>query len=46
MLAERGHKVAAMIELDVPEEELMNRLILRGKQSGRNDDNEETIRSA
>ena len=44
MLAERGHKVAAMIELDVPEEELMNRLILRGKQSGRSDDNEETIK--
>ena len=44
MLAERGHKVAAMIELDVPEEELMKRLILRGKQSGRSDDNEETIK--
>ena len=26
MLAERGHKVAAMIELDVPEEELQPRL--------------------
>ena len=26
MLAERGHKVAAMIELDVPEDELMKRL--------------------
>ena len=44
MLAKRGHKVAAMIELDVPEEELMKRLILRGQQSGRSDDNEETIR--
>lgn len=44
MLAERGHKVAAMIELDVPEEELTKRLILRGKQSGRSDDNEETIK--
>ena len=44
MLADRGHKVAAMIELDVPEEELMKRLILRGKQSGRSDDNEETIK--
>ena len=40
MLAERGHKVAAMIELDVPEEELMKRLVLRGQQSGRTDDNE------
>lgn len=44
MLAERGHKVAAMIELEVPEEELMKRLLLRGQQSGRSDDNEETIR--
>ncbi len=44
MLAKRGHKIAAMIELDVPEEELMTRLINRGKESGRSDDNEETIR--
>ena len=44
MLAERGHKVAAMMELDVPEDELMKRLILRGQQSGRSDDNEETIK--
>src|SRR5574344_2067569 len=44
MLNARGHKIAAMIELDVPEEELMKRLILRGKQSGRADDNEETIK--
>ena len=29
MLADRGHKVAAMIELDVPEDELMTRLIKR-----------------
>ena len=44
MLSERGHKVAAMIELFVPEEELMKRLLLRGKESGRSDDNEETIK--
>lgn len=44
MLAKRGHKIAAMIELDVPEDELMTRLINRGKESGRSDDNEETIR--
>ena len=44
MLNERGDKVAAMIELDVPEDELMQRLILRGQQSGRADDNEETIK--
>ena len=44
MLAKRGHKVAAMIELDVPEDELMTRLLKRGLESGRSDDNEETIR--
>jgi adenylate kinase len=44
MLSERGDKVAAMIELDVPENELMKRLVLRGKESGRADDNEETIK--
>lgn len=43
MLAERGHNVAAMIELDVPEDKLVERLIKRGKESGRTDDNEETI---
>lgn len=43
MLAERGHNVAAMIELDVPEDKLMERLIKRGQESGRTDDNEETI---
>ena len=44
MLAERGDAVSAMLELDVPEDELMKRLILRGQQSGRADDNEATIR--
>jgi adenylate kinase len=44
MLNQRGHKVAAMIELHVPEDELMKRLLLRGKQCGRSDDNEETIK--
>ena len=44
MLDERGDRVAAMIELDVPEDELIKRLILRGQQSGRADDNEETIK--
>lgn len=44
MLDERGHKIAAMIELDVPEDELMTRLVKRGKESGRSDDNEETIK--
>ncbi len=44
MLEERGDNIAAMLELDVPEDELMKRLLLRGKMSGRADDNEETIK--
>ena len=43
MLAERGTEVSAMLELSVPDEMLMERLINRGKVSGRADDNEETI---
>lgn len=44
MLAERGTEVSVMLDLDVPEEELMIRLVNRGKMSGRADDNEETIK--
>ena len=44
MLAERGQDVSIMLDLDVPEDELMVRLIKRGKDSGRADDNEETIK--
>ena len=44
MLNERGQDVTAMIELDVPEDELMVRLLKRGQLSGRADDNEETIK--
>ncbi len=44
MLEKRGQKISVMLELDVPEEELMTRLIKRGKESGRADDNEETIK--
>ena len=43
MLAERGTAVSAMLELRVPEEMLVERLINRGKTSGRADDNAETI---
>ena len=42
MLAERGQDVSVMLDLEVPEDELMVRLIKRGKDSGRADDNEET----
>ena len=44
MLAERNQGVSVMLDLDVPEDELMTRLIKRGKDSGRADDNEETIK--
>ena len=44
MLAEGGQEVSVMLDLDVPEEELMTRLIKRGQESGRADDNEETIK--
>ena len=44
MLADRGQAVSVMLDLDVPEEELMTRLIKRGQESGRADDNEETIK--
>lgn len=44
MLAERGTEVAGMLELSVPDEMLTERLINRGKTSGRADDNEETIK--
>ena len=44
VLAERGQNVSIMLDLDVPEDELMTRLIKRGQESGRADDNEETIK--
>lgn len=44
MLKERGQEVSVMLDLEVPEDELMVRLIKRGKDSGRADDNEATIK--
>lgn len=44
MLEERGEKVHAVIGLEVPDEVLVERLIERGKVSGRSDDNADTIR--
>lgn len=43
MLADRGTGVSAVIGLDVPEEILVTRLLNRGKECGRSDDNMETI---
>ncbi len=45
MLQKRGTKVSGVIGLDVPEEILIGRLLNRGKESGRSDDNLETITS-
>lgn len=44
MLNKRGQDVSVMLDLDVPEEELIVRLIKRGEQSGRADDNMDTIK--
>jgi adenylate kinase len=44
MLAARGSKVHAVIGLEVPEDEIIERLIKRGEQSGRSDDNLDTIK--
>ena len=44
MLEERGEKVSTVIGLEVDDEELIKRIIARGKTSGRADDNEETAK--
>ena len=44
LLADRGTKIDAVVGLEVPEEELIKRILLRGQMSGRSDDNEETAR--
>lgn len=44
LLNERGTCVNAVIGLEVPEQELIDRLVKRGQMSGRSDDNEETIK--
>lgn len=43
LLAEMGESVSLMIYMDVPEEELVKRILLRGKVSGRADDASEDI---
>ena len=44
MLASRNTKVHAVVGLEVDENELIDRLIKRGQESGRSDDNLETIK--
>lgn len=43
MMHHHGIQVSALLELDVPEEELVKRLLLRKEIEGRSDDNIDTI---
>jgi adenylate kinase len=43
LLLERGHKVSGLVALDVSEEEIIKRILLRGKSSGRADDSDSEI---
>lgn len=44
MLAERGTRLHTVLGLEVPEDELIKRMIARGKATGRADDNIDTIK--
>lgn len=44
MLARRGTKVNAVVGLEVDDDALIKRMLLRGQQSGRADDNPDTIK--
>lgn len=44
LLKSHGRKVTCMVQLEVPREELIRRMLERAKVSGRSDDNEETIK--
>ncbi|HEB62126.1 MAG TPA: adenylate kinase [Bacteroidetes bacterium] len=43
LFEELGEEVNVLISLDVPEEEIVQRILNRGKTSGRSDDNDESI---
>lgn len=43
LLALKKTEISVLLSLEVPEEELKKRLVLRGEVSGRSDDNEEVI---
>lgn len=45
LLDKRGSKLHAVVGLEVPENELVERMINRGKETGRADDNPETIKN-
>ena len=44
LMKKRGDKTAILIDINVPEDEIIRRLLERGKTSGRTDDNLETIK--
>ncbi len=44
LLRERDGEVSIMLDMKVPDEEIVERLVLRGETSGRSDDNEDIIR--
>ena len=44
LLKKRNNELHAVVGLEVPDEVLVERMINRGKQTGRADDNEETIK--
>ena len=44
LMQKRGDKAAVLLDINVPEDEVIRRLIERGKTSGRADDNLETIK--
>ncbi len=43
ILAEKGHPVNVLLQLEVGDDEIVKRILNRGKSSGRSDDNDETI---
>ncbi len=45
ILADNGMSIGRMLALEVPEDELVKRLLLRAATEGRKDDNEQTIRT-
>lgn len=44
LLADFGAEMDAVVVLDVPEEELVRRLVQRAEEEGRSDDDEDTVR--
>jgi adenylate kinase len=45
LLRKRGSDLHAVIGLEVPEDELVQRMLARGRETGRADDNAETIKN-